>query len=461
MSADTQASSNDSSSAAAYPSPDHKPIEKMNMSNGSVGTTSSSVVLPPIQDLPRPTSPGTSDASSTTRSPQWPQQQQQQQPQPPPLPPQQLPPHHHYSPPHHQSPAYNFPPIDHHARRPQLHINPPPEHQRVQVASYPTPTTASTMSNQSSYSSSSSSTSYHPYPNPAPSLRDHGYRPPPTSVAPPPPPPPVVTPATLAAAVGTQQRRRGKLPKPVTEFLKKWLLAHTDHPYPTEDEKKWLCSETGLSMSQVSNWMINVRHSCIFSNSLHSNPDFSFFQARRRILAPAAKNAAAAAAAQNAANVAVSSSASSAAATPYYSRSPPVRTVSGSNSDAPPTGGYPLAHGHTYHSRRESGYAPYPTASSRIANGHHHHQQQQQQAHHYSSSPATSSYPSSAPPYTGAYHFTTNSGGASASLPPPALVASYTSPSTLAPFGDSSHDGSQNGTERTKSPAGDFAYAPQ
>jgi Homeobox KN domain len=253
MSADTQASSNDSSSAAAYPSPDHK-SEKMNNGvmngGGGGGGGSSSVVLPPIHDLGRPTSPETSDASSTTRSPQWPHHQQQQvahhhQHQ------HQHQQHQHYSPPHHQSPAYNFPPIDHHSRRPQLHINPPPDHQRVHVASYPTPTTASTMSN---YSSSSSS--YNPYPNTA--SRDHTYRPAPgNSVAP--PPPPVVTPATLAAAVGTQQRRRGKLPKPVTEFLKKWLLAHTDHPYPTEDEKKWLCSETGLSMSQVSNWMINVR----------------------------------------------------------------------------------------------------------------------------------------------------------------------------------------------------------
>ncbi|KAI0655631.1 hypothetical protein C8Q70DRAFT_923474 [Cubamyces menziesii] len=62
------------------------------------------------------------------------------------------------------------------------------------------------------------------------------------------------------------QRKRGKLPKPVTDFLKDWLHKHSDHPYPSEEEKKQLCHATGLSMSQVSNWMIN---------------------ARRRILAPA------------------------------------------------------------------------------------------------------------------------------------------------------------------------------
>ncbi|KAH8818979.1 hypothetical protein DL96DRAFT_144732 [Flagelloscypha sp. PMI_526] len=66
--------------------------------------------------------------------------------------------------------------------------------------------------------------------------------------------------------VDRPQRKRGKLPKETTDFLKAWLHRHADHPYPSEEEKKQLCHATGLSMSQVSNWMIN---------------------ARRRILAPA------------------------------------------------------------------------------------------------------------------------------------------------------------------------------
>lgn len=53
-------------------------------------------------------------------------------------------------------------------------------------------------------------------------------------------------------------RKRGKLPKHVTDYLKEWLHRHAEHPYPSEDEKKQLCHTTGLSMSQVSNWMINV-----------------------------------------------------------------------------------------------------------------------------------------------------------------------------------------------------------
>ncbi|KAF7297699.1 Homeobox domain-containing protein [Mycena kentingensis (nom. inval.)] len=72
--------------------------------------------------------------------------------------------------------------------------------------------------------------------------------------------------APASTLVDRPQRKRGKLPKETTDFLKAWLHRHSDHPYPSEEEKKQLCHATGLSMSQVSNWMIN---------------------ARRRILAPA------------------------------------------------------------------------------------------------------------------------------------------------------------------------------
>ncbi|KAK7044641.1 hypothetical protein R3P38DRAFT_2879935, partial [Favolaschia claudopus] len=54
------------------------------------------------------------------------------------------------------------------------------------------------------------------------------------------------------------QRKRGRLPKETTDFLKAWLHNHAAHPYPSEIEKKQMCHATGLSMSQVSNWMINV-----------------------------------------------------------------------------------------------------------------------------------------------------------------------------------------------------------
>ncbi|KAI9227902.1 MAG: homeobox KN domain-containing protein, partial [Piptocephalis tieghemiana] len=54
-------------------------------------------------------------------------------------------------------------------------------------------------------------------------------------------------------------RRGGHLPKSVTEHLRAWLLSHVEHPYPTEDEKMMLASETNLTPAQVANWFINAR----------------------------------------------------------------------------------------------------------------------------------------------------------------------------------------------------------
>ena len=51
---------------------------------------------------------------------------------------------------------------------------------------------------------------------------------------------------------GKQKRRRGNLPKQVTDILRTWFTDHIAHPYPTEEEKMGLMQVTGLSMSQVS-----------------------------------------------------------------------------------------------------------------------------------------------------------------------------------------------------------------
>lgn len=52
------------------------------------------------------------------------------------------------------------------------------------------------------------------------------------------------------ARLGTK-RRRGNLPKHVTDTLRSWLTDHVAHPYPTEEEKQQLCQITGLNMNQV------------------------------------------------------------------------------------------------------------------------------------------------------------------------------------------------------------------
>ncbi|KAK2871931.1 hypothetical protein FQN49_002690 [Arthroderma sp. PD_2] len=56
-----------------------------------------------------------------------------------------------------------------------------------------------------------------------------------------------------------EKKRRGNLPKPVTDMLRAWLFEHLDHPYPTEEDKQIFMSRTGLTISQISNWFINAR----------------------------------------------------------------------------------------------------------------------------------------------------------------------------------------------------------
>lgn len=95
----------------------------------------------------------------------------------------------------------------------------------------------------------------------------------PSAVSPPSPPssrPPQTVPSSTL--VDRPTKKRGKLPKETTDYLKAWLHRHSDHPYPSEEEKKQLCHATGLSMSQVSNWMINVSHPSFMRRSLLTRP---------------------------------------------------------------------------------------------------------------------------------------------------------------------------------------------
>lgn len=50
-----------------------------------------------------------------------------------------------------------------------------------------------------------------------------------------------------------------RFPRTAVKILKEWMLAHIDHPYPTEEEKEFLKQQTSLSMGQISNWMANTR----------------------------------------------------------------------------------------------------------------------------------------------------------------------------------------------------------
>lgn len=48
------------------------------------------------------------------------------------------------------------------------------------------------------------------------------------------------------------RRRRGNLPKQITDVLRIWLQDHLDHPYPSDEQKQIFIQRTGLTISQVS-----------------------------------------------------------------------------------------------------------------------------------------------------------------------------------------------------------------
>ncbi|KAI9861708.1 MAG: hypothetical protein M1824_002139 [Vezdaea acicularis] len=56
-----------------------------------------------------------------------------------------------------------------------------------------------------------------------------------------------------------RKKRRGNLPKQVTDMLRQWYAEHQMHPYPSEDEKQQLMSVTGLTMAQTDKQLV---HQC-------------------------------------------------------------------------------------------------------------------------------------------------------------------------------------------------------
>jgi len=48
-----------------------------------------------------------------------------------------------------------------------------------------------------------------------------------------------------------RQKKRGIFPKIATNIMRAWLFQHLAHPYPSEDQKKELAEQSGLTLSQV------------------------------------------------------------------------------------------------------------------------------------------------------------------------------------------------------------------
>ncbi|XP_062377917.1 homeobox protein PKNOX2-like [Sardina pilchardus] len=66
--------------------------------------------------------------------------------------------------------------------------------------------------------------------------------------------------------------KRSALPKHATNIMRSWLFQHLMHPYPTEDEKRHIATQTHLSLLQVNNWFINARRRILQPMLEASNP---------------------------------------------------------------------------------------------------------------------------------------------------------------------------------------------
>ncbi|KAI4813099.1 hypothetical protein KUCAC02_024447 [Chaenocephalus aceratus] len=51
-----------------------------------------------------------------------------------------------------------------------------------------------------------------------------------------------------------RNKKRGIFPKVATNIMRAWLFQHLTHPYPSEEQKKQLAQDTGLTILQVNNW---------------------------------------------------------------------------------------------------------------------------------------------------------------------------------------------------------------
>ncbi|KAK6753588.1 hypothetical protein RB195_012899 [Necator americanus] len=95
------------------------------------------------------------------------------------------------------------------------------------------------------------------------------------------------TPLRGGKAATAQSKKRGIFPKPATNILRAWLFQHLTHPYPSEEQKKQLANDTGLTILQVNNWFINARRRIVQpmidqSNRAGRAPAVSVFKNRRR-----------------------------------------------------------------------------------------------------------------------------------------------------------------------------------
>ncbi|OBS82027.1 hypothetical protein A6R68_23983 [Neotoma lepida] len=84
-----------------------------------------------------------------------------------------------------------------------------------------------------------------------------------------------------------RHKKRGIFPKVATNIMRAWLFQHLTHPYPSEEQKKQLAQDTGLTILQVNNWFINARRRIVQpmidqSNRAGKSPLVTVFKSGKR-----------------------------------------------------------------------------------------------------------------------------------------------------------------------------------
>jgi hypothetical protein len=62
-----------------------------------------------------------------------------------------------------------------------------------------------------------------------------------------------------ANPTGPRAKAGARFSRESVKILKNWLSTHSKHPYPNEEEKEMLQKQTGLSKTQITNWLANTR----------------------------------------------------------------------------------------------------------------------------------------------------------------------------------------------------------
>jgi len=58
---------------------------------------------------------------------------------------------------------------------------------------------------------------------------------------------------------GAKGKAGARFSRESVKILKNWLSTHSKHPYPNDEEKEMLQKQTGLSKTQITNWLANTR----------------------------------------------------------------------------------------------------------------------------------------------------------------------------------------------------------